>query len=177
MIKEDMLLIVIDYQEKIIPVMYEKEQLIENSRKLIQGFKILGIDTMYTQQYTKGLGMTIDELKLYDNFEFMDKLHFSCYSDENIRHKIHDMDKEIIVICGIEAHICVLQTALDLLNDGYEVYIVEDCVSSRKKNDKDIALRRAESEGIVITTYESILFECLDKAGGSEFKEISALIK
>ncbi len=176
---EDTLAIVIDYQEKLVPVMHEKELLIKNTEKLIKGLNILEIPMIVTQQYTKGIGMTVEELRNAYGSEFLyhDKISFSCYEEEEIESQIKKYNKKNIILCGIEAHICVLQTLIDCIADNYNVILVEDCISSRRENDKKIAVKRAVKEGAVITTYESILFELTRKAGNDIFKSISRLIK
>lgn len=176
---EDTLAIVIDYQEKLVPVMHEKELLIQNTEKLIRGLTILDVPMIVTQQYTKGIGMTVEELRnVYGTeFQYHDKLSFSCYEDEEIVSQIKKYKKKNIIVFGIEAHICVLQTVIDCIADGYHVVLIEDCISSRKENDKKIAVERARGEGAIISTYESILFELTRKAGSDIFKSISKLIK
>ncbi len=175
---EDTQALIIDYQEKLVPVIYNKEQLIKNSTKLIKGLQVLNVPMMVTQQYTKGLGMTVNELaKEIKEFHFYEKISFSCYKDKEINTKVKEMNKKNIILCGIEAHICVLQTAIDLLEDHYNVILVEDCIASRKENDKIIALKRLEKEGVTITSYESILFELMNAANHPIFKQISALVK
>lgn len=175
---DDTLLLVIDIQEKLVPVMKEKELLINNTRILIKGLEILQVPNIVTQQYTKGLGMTIKEISdVIDNFNYFEKLTFSSYSEKCIRNAVKDYGKKCIIVCGIEAHICVLQTVLDLLEDGYQVIVVEDCISSRKEHDKVVALNRMRDTGAIITTYESILFELTYVAGTTTFKSISKLIK
>lgn len=180
--RDDTLILAIDYQQKLVPVMTDSDKLIDNTVKLIKGAKVLGIPIMFTQQYTKGLGMTLkqiqDECCGSDNeFEYYDKLKYSCYADDTIKSSIDSYNKKNIVICGIEAHICVLQTAMDLIDAGYDVMIVADCVSSRKTIDLEMGLRRAESECIRLTTYEALLFEATGGADMEGFKEISKIIK
>lgn len=169
--------LVIDYQERIIPGMYKKEELISNSIKLLQGLHILDVPMILTTQYEKGLGGIAPEiLSAAHRSDSIDKISFSCYGDEKIREEL-GKDKRDILICGIEAHICVLQTVIDLQRAGYRPILVDDCISSRKESDKKIAMKRAVSEGAIVTTYESVLFELLQVAGTEEFKKISKLIK
>lgn len=176
---EDTMALIIDFQEKLMPVINNKDKLLTNTVILLEGLKILEIPALITQQYTKGLGMTVEQIKnIYNNeFEYLEKITFSSYDDKNIKAVIDQQNKKNIIICGIEAHICVLQTVIDCTEAGYQVIIVEDCISSRKENDKAIALQRFQQEGVIITTYESILFELTRKAGNDKFKEISKLIK
>ena len=176
---EDTLALIIDYQDKIVPAMNKKEELLQNTQKLIEGLKILGVPSIVSQQYTKGLGMTIPEIKeLYgEEFSYFDKKTFSCMDDADISEKLASSNKKNIIVCGIEAHVCVLQTVIDLISAGYNVILVEDCISSRKKHDKKIALQRMQSEGAILSTYESILFELTRVSGTDTFKQISRLVK
>ena len=166
--------LVIDYQEKLVPVMHEKENLICQSGILLRGLNVLGVPMFLTQQYTKGLGETVNEITTAAGTEEdVEKISFSAY--EGVKEKIRD--KKYIIICGIETHICVLQTVIDLKAAGFIPVIVENCVSSRKENDKKIALQRMKEEGAIITTYESVLFELLKEAGTEKSKKIQRLIK
>jgi len=176
---EDTLALIIDFQERLVPVIDHKEELIHNTQILIQGLKILQIPMLVTQQYTKGLGMTVSTVAeaVGEGIENNDKITFSCAEDVNILKKIEETGRKNIIICGIEAHVCVLQTVIDLMEKGYHVVLVEDCIGSRKERDRKAALKRAISEGAVITTYEAILFELTRVAKTESFKEISKLIK
>ena len=166
--------LVIDYQEKLVPVMYEKEILIQNSDILLAGLRQLGIPMLVTQQYTKGLGITIQEIReAMESDDYIDKISFTAFN--SVKEQIRD--KKFVIVCGIEAHICVLQTVIDLVEAGFVPVVVEDCISSRKPNDKKIALQRMQQEGAIITTYESLLFELLKVAGTEESKRIQRLIK
>ena len=166
--------IVVDYQEKLVPVMNEKEQLIHNSEILLKGLKILDIPMYITQQYTKGLGTSIKEITdATEDMAYTDKLSFTAY--DCVADKI--ASKKYIIVCGIEAHICVLQTVIDLAAAGFVPVLVADCISSRKESDKQVALERARQEGVIVTTYESLLFELLKVAGTDTSKQIQRLIR
>ena len=166
--------LVIDYQEKLVPVMHKKNKLIQNSAILLAGLRTLGIPIVVTQQYTKGLGMTVAELMdAIGTTEYVDKISFSAY--ECVKKQIKG--KKFVIVCGIEAHICVLQTVLDLIAEGHVPIVVEDCISSRKGNDRKVALQRMRDEGAIITTYESVLFELLKIAGTEESKRVQRLVK
>ena len=169
--------IVIDYQEKILPAMSGREELVANSAALLKGLNLLEIPMVLTTQYAKGLGNNIPEIceAIVSDVAY-DKTTFSAYETEAV-YEAMDKERKNVLICGIEAHICVLQTAIDLKAAGYQPVIVADCVSSRKELDKELGLKRAEQEGILITSKEAILFELTRKAGGPVFKQISALIK
>lgn len=176
---EDTLALIIDIQEKLVPVMYQKEELLHNTEILVKGLHALQIPMIVTQQYTNGIGMTVAVIRdaIGKNFTYYDKVTFSCAENQEIMQKIIESGKKNIIICGIEAHICVLQTVIDLIAKGYQVILVEDCSASRKENDRQIGMKRAVEEGAVISTYESILFELTRVAKTDVFKEISRLIK
>lgn len=174
---EDTSCIVIDYQEKILPAMADKDALVANSVTLLEGLKLLEIPMVLTTQYAKGLGNNIPAIcEAMGTDEAIDKTSFSAYETPAVCDAM-EKDRKNVIIVGIEAHICVLQTAIDLKAAGYQPIIVADCVSSRKEADKAFGLVRAEQEGVLITTKEALLFELTRKAGGPVFKQISALIK
>ena len=173
-LREEAVALVVDYQEKLVPVMREKELLIYHSQILLQGLKILDVPMTITQQYTKGLGTTVEDITAAIGTEaYVEKISFSAY--EQVKEQIQG--KKFVIVCGIEAHICVLQTVIDLAAAGYIPVVVEDCISSRKKYDKKIALERMKQEGAMITTTESLLFELLREAGTDTSKKIQRLIK
>lgn len=170
--------LVIDYQEKLVPVMQNYQDFIHNSGILLQGVSELGVPVIMTQQYTRGLGETISEIKNIDGIpDAFEKITFSCLWEEDIYDALDNMNVKNVVVCGCEAHICVLQTVIDLLAEEYNVYLVRDCIASRHEEDKETAIIRAQQEGAFITTYEAILFELLERAGSVTFKKISKLIK
>ncbi len=176
---EETMALVVDFQERLLPVIDQSEELLRRSGILVKGLKALGIPMVVSQQYTKGIGMTVPAIAeaVGEDFAYLDKLAFSCAEDEQLLAKLREIGRKNIILCGIEAHICVLQTAIDLLAMGYQVILVEDCIGSRKENDKAVAIRRAEAEGAVLTTYEAILFELTRVAKTDLFKTISGLIK
>lgn len=167
--------LVIDMQERLFAVMYDKESLLFNCKKLIDGMKIFNLPMMLTQQYTKGLGQTLPSLCV--DCHPIEKTSFSCYKNHEFKSDLHQLQKRNIIICGIEAHICVLQTALDLKEMGFNPIVVVDCISSRRPYDKEIAVMRMRQEEIMITTYESALFELCKDATSEHFKEIAQLVK
>ena len=172
--REHVAAIVVDYQEKLVPVMNDKDILLHNSCMLLEGLKALDVPMVITQQYTKGLGMTVQEI--FDATgvtEYIDKISFTAY--DCVKEKLRA--KKFIIVCGIEAHICVLQTVIDLKEAGFVPVLVADCISSRKESDKQVALERARQEGAIVTTYESLLFELLKVAGTETSKKIQKLIR
>ncbi len=172
--RERAVALVIDYQEKLVPVMHEKETLIHNSCILLEGLNILEVPMVLTQQYTKGLGMTVEEItSAAETSAYIDKISFTAF--DCVKEQIKD--KKFVIVCGIETHICVLQTVIDLKAAGFVPVLVADCVSSRKAEDKQMALERARQEGAIVTTYESLLFELLKVAGTDTSKKIQKLIR
>jgi hypothetical protein len=178
-VAKDTLGLVVDFQDRLMPVINKKEEVVGASVKLIKGLHILDLPVVVTQQYTKGLGMTVPAIQeVFDvPFIYQEKISFSCMGEANIVDVIKEYNKNNVIICGVEAHICVLQTVIDLIDLGYQVIVVEDCVSSRRMEDKEVAIQRMKKEGAIITTYESILFELTEKAGTEKFREISSLVK
>ncbi len=171
-------LLIIDIQERIIPVINQHETVIENTIKLIKGFKVLGVPIFYTEQYPKGLGPTVQTIKeeLGDD-EAIQKLSFSCSGAGELFDMFKQKNLSQIVVCGIESHVCVQQTVLDLLANGFQVNLAADAVSSRRVKDYEIALARMRTHGTEVTTTESILFELLNVCATPEFKQISKIVK
>jgi len=170
-------LLVIDIQERILKVINEYERVVENSLKLIKGFQILELPVMYTEQYPKGLGPTTSELKKVLSTVAVEKTTFSCSGADNLFPTLINSGIKQVAVCGIESHVCVQQTVMDLLANGFQVNVAADAVSSRREFDYKIALDRMNKKGAEITTTESILFELLEKSGTEKFKSISKLVK
>jgi nicotinamidase-related amidase len=170
--------LIIDMQERLYPLVQESDQLTKNTGILIEGLKAIGIKILVTEQYTKGLGFTIEPIKLLlSDIDFVEKQAFSCCDEPAFYEELTLTGARYVIVAGIETHVCVMQTAIDLLNSGYIPVIVEDCVSSRSSNDKNMAIERMRKEGAIITTYESILFELLRYSGTEAFKKVSRLVK
>jgi nicotinamidase-related amidase len=170
-------LLIVDVQEKLIPLIPVADQLIKNCRKLIDAANALGIPASGTEQYPRGLGSTVPELA-EPLGPMPEKLRFSCAEVLGWTGPANEPDAtDQIIVAGIEAHVCVLQTVLDLLAVGYRVYVPADAVASRKKLDWKFALDRMSLHGGVITTTESVLFECCETSGTDDFKTISRLVK
>jgi nicotinamidase-related amidase len=176
MTPEDTALLVIDVQEKLMPAIRDRRRVAWNIRRLVDGAKIVGLPVVGTEQYPKGLGKTVPELaeRLGD---LPDKLTFSCLGCPEIFKQLRRQDIHKILIAGVETHVCVQQTVLDLLADGWEVLVVADAVGSRFEIDYRTALRRMESSGATLTTTEAALFEWCRAAGTPQFKEISRLAR
>lgn len=171
-------LVVVDIQERLFPHIHENQALVRKCQTLIQGMQELGVKTLITEQYTKGLGTTIEPIKsVLKDYNPIEKMSFSCCGEGEFNIKIEEHYKEFIILCGIETHVCVLQTALDLQQAGHQAVVVADAVSSRNSYDKEIAIHRMRQEGIRVTSVESILFELCKTSGTDTFKAISKLVK
>jgi len=178
LVAEKTTLLIIDIQERILPVMNNHESVVQNTIKLIKGFKVLGIPIFYTEQYPKGLGPTLQSIKdELGKEEAIQKLSFSCSGAGELFDLLKKRDLSQIVVCGIESHVCVQQTVLDLLANGFQVNLAADAVSSRKIVDYETAITRMRQNGAEVTTTESILFELLNVCATPEFKQISKIVK
>jgi len=169
-------LLCVDIQERLLPAIRDHRRVAWNARRLIDGAKILGVEVVGTEQYPKGLGPTVGELAERLG-PLPDKLTFSCGGCPAVFSRLREKDVHNILVCGIEAHVCVQQTVLDLLADGWRVFVAVDAIGSRFEIDYRIALRRMESAGATLTTTEAALFEWCERAGTPEFKQISRLAR
>jgi len=171
-------LVAIDFQEKLMPAMSNREALEDKVSRLISGMRAMDIPAVVTQQYTKGLGETVAPIaEALGEFSHVEKTTFSCMTNEEFAGRIKELNRKNIVVCGIEAHICVQQTVLQLMEAGYNVYLIVDCISSRSEEDKLWSITRMGEAGAVITTYESILYELLKDSKDPAFKAVSAVVK
>jgi nicotinamidase-related amidase len=171
-------LVLIDIQGKLASLMHDKEMLYANLQKLIKGAQALELPILWLEQYPKGLGSTIAEIaELLEGQEPLAKTCFSAYGLGEFRQALRQTQRRQIVLAGIETHICVYQTARDLLDDDFYVEIVADAVSSRTPQNNAIGLEKMLHCGAQITSVEMCLFELLQRAGGAQFKEIAALVK
>lgn len=176
--KGDTLLVVVDIQTKLLNVMFDKQLLVGNCRKLIQACKLMETPIVVTEQYPKGMGPTDPRiLELIQGEGTVEKLSFSCCGVDNFNQRVSAFGKKQMVVIGIEAHVCILQTVHDLLHRGYSVYVPYDAVSSRKESDCRNALERMSQAGAVVGSVESAVFELMERADTQSFKEISRLIK
>lgn len=176
--REQSIGLIIDVQEKLFPHIHNSKTLRKNLSVLIRGLKILEVPLMVTQQYTKGLGPTVGPLsKLLNEYPPIEKKAFSCCDEPRFAEALALKGKKFVIIAGIETHVCVLQTAIDLLENGYQPVVVTNAVASRSPGDKRTALKRMWQEKVLLTTCESILFELARVSGTDAFKAISALVK
>ncbi len=175
---EDCIFVQIDVQEKLFPFISNNEELEKNLLILVKGLQLHEVPMIINEQYKKGIGETIPSLKeLISDYPHFEKTTFSCCGQEEGLAAIKKSGKKIVILAGIETHVCVLQTALDLLEEGLQPVLVTDCVNSRKEADKEMAIRRMIQAGVIPTTYESLLFELTVNAKHPKFKEVSKLVK
>ena len=168
----------IDYQERLLPAISEHAAVIRNSRVLFSGLELLRIPVIISRQYPQGLGDTVADIReVTADAAVLDKTAFSCHGDKHIREALERTGRRTVILSGVEAHVCVLQSAVDLLAAGYQVIYVADCTGSRKAEDKEYGIRRAGQEGALLVTYEQILFELLGSATAPAFKGISTLVR
>jgi len=171
-------LLIIDVQEKINAVMLDREFLLNSMVKLIRGCRILEVPIFLTEQYPQGLGPTESAIiEALGHGTPLQKMTFSCCGAAELLSALKAKRIKQVMVAGIEAHVCVQQTALDLLARNYQIHVIRDAVSSRKTTDAETALARMQNAGVVISTTEAALFELLERAGTPQFKEISQLVK
>ena len=175
---QDCVFVQVDVQERLFPHIADYQELEKNLIILIQGLKLHNIPIIVNEQYKKGIGETIPSLReLVDEYPHFEKTTFSCCGNDDGLNAIKSAGKKIVILAGIETHVCVLQTALDLLEEGFQPVLVTDCVNSRKSKDKEMAISRLIQAGVIPTTYESLLFELTQNAKNPVFKDISKLVK
>lgn len=168
----------VDVQERLFPHMYNKVALEKNLNILLKGLKVLEVPFIINEQYKKGIGETISSLQsIIKDDEHFEKTTFSCCKNPTTLEAVKKLNKKNIIVAGIETHVCVLQTCIDLLHEGFRPILIVDCVGSRTELNTQIALRRLEQAGVILSTYESILFELTVNAKNPVFKEISSLVK
>lgn len=174
----DTMLILVDAQEKLFNAMSNKEELQKNTQRLVEGLKVLDVPMVVTEQNPKGLGPTLNEIvELLPVYNPLEKKCFSCCQADNIQQAIKAVGRPNILLAGIEMHVCVYQTAVELLEQGYKVEIVADAVSSRSEYNKHIGLKKCLGLGATITCVETALFELLRTAEHEHFKAISKIIR
>jgi nicotinamidase-related amidase len=175
-------LLIIDVQEKLLPAVSNPERVVERCVRLVRAAKTLDIPITYSEQYPRGIGPTVEPLRQVLDYAgaVVEKIEFSCAKNDALRERLHELRRKgrpQVVIGGIEAHVCVAQTAIDLEGQGFEAFVVADAVSSREKTSRKLAVARLAKAGVDIVDSEMVLFEWMGKAGTPEFKELHALVK
>ena len=175
---ENTAVVIVDVQGKLATLMYEKEQFFQNIAKLIKGSQELELPILWNEQLPDKLGETIPEIKeLFTNDKPYIKSSFSCCGNDDFNKQLSSLNRKNILLAGMETHVCVYQTALDLLDSGYNVFIVADAVSSRTLENKQIGIEAIRENGASITCVEMAFFEMLKEAAGEKFKKIIKIVK
>ncbi len=177
--EKNTVLVVIDVQHKLSQVMHDRETLLENLQKIIKGSLALGIPVLWLEQNPSRMGATIPELHdlLGSHQPPISKMSFSGYGEPIFIENLESIGRRQVLLAGIEAHVCVYQTASDLIRRGFEVSVVADAVSSRKSNDRDVGVSRMQSEGVKLTCVEMALFELMRTASHPAFKDILKIVR
>ena len=171
-------LVLIDFQEKLFPHVHEYQRVLSRVDLLLSAAKLLQIPLLLTEQYPKGLGGTIKEIRnALPQVQPLEKMDFSCFAAPGFRERLSALKRDQIVLAGIETHICLAQTALELASSGEKVFVVADATSSRRSLDAKTALKRLDQSGLTVTTAEAVVFEWLRRAGTEEFKAIQPKLK
>lgn len=172
-------LLVIDIQERLLPAMADAGRVVAKTSILMTAARELALPVSISEQYPKGLGRSVPELQVNDARVF-EKLSFSCWRDASMQQhfiSLHECGRPLVVVAGIEAHVCVLQTCIDLANAGFGVFAVSDAMSSRAASSADLAFSRMRHANVEVVNTEMALFELLQKAGTPQFKALSTLIR
>ena len=179
--RENTVLTVVDMQERLLPALPDarRTSVMRNVAIAVDAAGVLGVPVLVTEQYPKGLGPTVPEIRerLGAGFAPIEKLAFSCGRSPEFKSALQASGRRDILICGVEAHVCVLQTVMDLHRDGYRVYVAADAVGSRRDLDWERGLALMETAGATVGTTELFLFQLVERAGTDEFKQISQLVK
>lgn len=174
---EQTAIVLIDVQGKLATLMSKSEQTVEKITQLVKGANTLKLPVLWLEQYPKGLGPTVESIAKEMNGQPIEKVTFSAWRTDEFKRALIATNKKHILLCGIEAHICVYQTAKDLQNAGFQVEIVTDAIDSRTADNKELAIQRFQQENIPLTSVEMALFELVEVAQGDSFKQISKIVK
>lgn len=176
--RDGSVLLIVDVQEKLASKMEERDRITDNIKKLIFSFSTLNLPVIITEQYPNGLGRLIPPLReSMVKYCPIEKITFSCFGEDLFVSELKRLKAKNLVITGMETHICILQTALDALQQGYKVHLPEDAVCSQRKSDWQVGIEKMQRAGVIITSTETLIFELLERADTPEFKAISKIIK
>lgn len=171
-------ILIIDIQEKLMAVMGQKQRVTDNVIRLLELSKIFGLSVLFTEQYPEWLGPTLPEIvKTPPSYKTISKMHFNCCDVEGFNEALTSLDLKNLIVVGVETHICVFQTCVSLLEQGYKVHVPQDAVTSRTDENWQVGLRLMERAGALITSTETIIYQVMKKAGTPEFKEMLKVIK
>lgn len=177
--RHDAVLVVIDVQERMMPAIHDAESVTTEISRMIHGCRELGVPVLITEQYAQGLGGTVQPVRdaMGNDYQPIDKMSFSACGELMFMRQLETVNKQRVLLCGVEAHVCVYQTAMDLIQLGWDVEIVTDAVGSRKPENRDVALHKLVRHDIDLTTVEMALFELMVRADIPEFKNVSRIVK
>ncbi len=176
--RNNSVLLVIDMQEKFRPVIFGWNRLVGNINKLIKSLQILKVSVLVTEQYPQGLGKTITEIRRnLTSYRPIEKREFNCFNNKVFLNQLKRLKKKNLIICGIESHVCIINTLLSAISKGFNVHLVVDAVSSRKESDLKVAVERAKKAGAFLTTTEMAIFQLMGSSEIKEFKDISKIVK
>lgn len=176
--KDNTILLIVDIQERLATVMTEKDQVVRNNLHLVELMKMLDIPIVVTEQYPKGLGPTVAGIReALPYYRPIEKMTFDCCGQPAFLEELKKHNKRTIILTGMETHICVLQTCAGLLQNGFDVHLVQDAVCSRTKENWKTGVEFMRDAGAIVTCTETVLFQLLKAAGTGEFKKISKMIK
>jgi len=174
---DESVLVVIDMQDRLVPAMQAPARTIRNARTLLLGAGKLGVPIIVTEQYPEGLGQTVAELGVTEATPVLRKMHFSCMEDTDFAAQFRRLGRKQAVLAGMEAHVCVLQTAASMIEEGFEVFVVSDATASRSLESESACIARLSASGAGIVTTEMVVFEWLGRAGTPAFKQMLPYIK
>ena len=174
---QETVLVLVDLQAKLVPAMHEREALIRSAVRLVRGAKALEVPILHTEQNPAGLGPTVEEVACLLGAAPLTKKSFSCCGEKEFLDALQPLGRRRVLLAGIEAHVCVYQTGIDLLAAGYDVQVVSDVIASRTPANRAVGLERMTAAGASVTSVETALFELLGRAEGPKFKEILSIVK
>ena len=175
---ENSLVLLIDFQERFVPVLYKNDETVKNIKLLLAGTNVYSLPIIVTEQVPEKLGHTINDFKEYlHHAKFFYKKTMSCCGQIGFLEELKNRGIKRIAVCGIEAHVCVLQTSLDLIHNGFQVHLACDAITTRVPYNKEIAIEKMKSAGVIVSSVETILFEMAYTAGTDEFKKLQQLFK
>ncbi len=176
--KENIGVVIVDIQTKLMAVMRQRERVVDNIVKLLRLSKLFNLPVISTEQYPRMMGTTLPEVKdALRTYEPVEKMDFDCCAVENFNNRLKSAGLKNIILTGVETHICILQTAVTLVERGYNVHVPRDAVDSRTEENWYVGLELMKEQGAVITSTETIIFQLLERAGTGEFKEMLKIIR
>jgi nicotinamidase-related amidase len=177
--REGTVLIIFEMQERLLPAVHEHKRVLKNIQNIVRSARILNLPIILTEQYPKGLGQTVPDIHevLGDDVKTIEKLSFSAFGSGEFRARLKELDAKTLILCGLESHICINQTAHDALQEGFKVHVLADGTSSRTKKNHKAGLKKMQHSGVVITTTEMALYEIMEVAKTDEFNEVLKVLK